>query len=114
MQYSYLPSWISFAVDRSKVVDAASALITAVRERWAAMPATDRPKLLIFGESLGTYGTEKTFGTAGAMVDGADGILLEGPMFANPIHRQLTADRAPGSPVWDRARTSPPTCTGTR
>lgn len=101
MQYSYLPSWISFAVDRTKVVDAASALIGAVRQRWAAMPATDRPKLLIFGESLGTYGTEKTFGTAGAMVEGADGILLEGPMFANPIHRELTAARAPGSPVWD-------------
>jgi len=101
MQYSYLPSWISFAVDRTKVVDAASALITAVRSRWAAMPADHRPKLLIFGESLGTYGTEKTFGTAAAMVDGADGILLEGPMFANPIHRELTADREPSSPVWD-------------
>ncbi|MBL7253846.1 alpha/beta hydrolase [Paractinoplanes lichenicola] len=101
MQYSYLPSWISFAVDRTTVVDAASALITAVRSRWAAMPETDRPKLLIFGESLGTYGTEKTFGTAAAMVDGADGILLEGPTFANPVHRELTAGRAPGSPVWD-------------
>ncbi|GAB2620594.1 membrane protein [Paractinoplanes abujensis] len=101
MQYSYLPSWISFAVDRTKVVDAASALITAVRERWTRMPAHDRPKLLIFGESLGTYGTEKTFGTAAAMVEGADGILLEGPMFANPVHRELTAGRAPGSPVWD-------------
>ncbi|WP_164842366.1 alpha/beta hydrolase [Actinoplanes solisilvae] len=101
MQYSYLPSWISFAVDRSKVVDAAAALIGAVRTRWAAMPVTQRPKLLIFGESLGTYGTEKTFGTASAMVDGADGILLAGPMFANPIHQELTAGRAPGSPVWD-------------
>ncbi|MGX6605771.1 alpha/beta hydrolase [Micromonosporaceae bacterium Da 78-11] len=101
MQYSYLPSWISFWVDRSKVVGASSALITAVHDRWAAMPATSRPKLLIFGESLGTYGTEKTFGSAEEMVAGADGILLEGPTFANPIHRQLTAARGPGSTVWD-------------
>ena len=101
MQYSYLPSWISFVVDRSKVVDAASALITAVRARWAAMPATARPKLLIFGESLGTYGTEKTFGTAQRMVSGADGILLEGPTFANPIHHELTAERTEGTTVWD-------------
>jgi uncharacterized membrane protein len=101
MQYSYLPSWISFAVDRSKVVDAAAALITAVQARRDAMPPTSRPKLLIFGESLGTYGTEKTFGTAERMVAGADGILLEGPTFANPIHQQLTADRAEGSTVWD-------------
>ena len=62
MQYSYLPSWISLLTDRSKVIDAASALITAVHDRWAAMPAGDRPKLLIFGESLGTLGIEKTFG----------------------------------------------------
>ncbi|MET0422830.1 MAG: alpha/beta-hydrolase family protein [Actinoplanes sp.] len=101
MQYSYLPSWISFAVDRSKVVDTASALITLVRQRWLALPANDRPKLLIFGESLGTYGTEKTFGSAENMVAGADGILLEGPMFANPIHQRLTAERVAGTPVWD-------------
>jgi uncharacterized membrane protein len=101
MQYSYLPSWISFLVDRSKVVDTASALITAVRSRWAAMPFSSRPKLLIFGESLGTYGTEKTFGSAENMVAGADGILLEGPTFANPIHQRLTKARAEGTPVWD-------------
>jgi uncharacterized membrane protein len=87
--------------DRSQVVDAASALITAVHDRWAAMAAESRPKLLIFGESLGTYGTEKTFGTAENMVAGADGILLEGPTFANPIHQRLTAERADGTPVWD-------------
>ncbi|GAA0552101.1 alpha/beta-hydrolase family protein [Paractinoplanes ferrugineus] len=101
MQYSYLPSSISFAVDRSKVTEAAAALIGAVHDRWAAMPVTGRPKLLIFGESLGTYGTEKTFGTAEKMVRGADGILLEGPTFANPIHQELTAGREAGSTVWD-------------
>jgi uncharacterized membrane protein len=101
MQYSYLPSALSFLFGRSQVVEAASALITAVHDRWAAMPPDHRPKLLIFGESLGTYGTEKTFGTAEKMVAGADGILLEGPTFANPIHRQLTEERAAGSPVWD-------------
>jgi uncharacterized membrane protein len=101
MQYSYLPSWISFWVDRGQVVDAASALITAVHDRWAAMPFRTRPKLLIFGESLGSYGTERTFGSAERMVAGADGILLEGPTFANPVHRQLTAGRDKGSPVWD-------------
>ncbi|WP_433296384.1 alpha/beta hydrolase [Actinoplanes sp. CA-030573] len=108
MQYSYLPSWISFMVDRSKVVAAASALITAVHDRWAAMPESSRPKLLIFGESLGTYGTEKTFGTAEKMVAGADGILLEGPTFANPIHQRLTEQRAAGSPVWDPSYPSLP------
>ncbi|MEU4244331.1 alpha/beta-hydrolase family protein [Actinoplanes sp. NPDC026619] len=114
MQYSYLPSSISFAVDRSKVIEAAAALITAVHDRWAAMPVTARPKLLIFGESLGTYGTEKTFGSAEEMVEGADGILLEGPTFANPIHRRLTDDRDPGSTVWDPAYAALPVAFASR
>jgi uncharacterized membrane protein len=103
MQYSYLPSWISFLADRSKVIDASSALITAVHRRWAAMPAGARPKLLLFGESLGTLGTEKTFGSVAAMASGADGILLEGPTFANPLRSQIIAGRRAGTPVWDPA-----------
>ncbi len=108
MQYSYLPSWISFATDRSKVAGAAAALITAVHDRWAAMPAARRPRLLIFGQSLGSLGTERTFGSVAAMTTGADGILLEGPTFANPLHRQLTEARAPGSPVWNPVTTGHP------
>jgi uncharacterized membrane protein len=101
MQYSYLPSWISFLVDRSKVAASGQALISAVHERWLALPAETRPKLLLFGESLGSFGTESAFGSAGAMRDGADGVLLVGPPFANPIRSSLLPDRDPGSPVWD-------------
>ena len=101
MQYSYLPSWISFLADTSKVIDASAQLITAVHDRWAAMPAATRPKLLLFGESLGSLGTEKTFGTVDRMVAGADGVLLEGPTFANPLRNQIVGDRDPASPVWD-------------
>jgi uncharacterized membrane protein len=103
MQYSYLPSWISFLADRSTVIDASAALITAVHDRWAAMPVATRPKLLLFGESLGTLGTEKTFGSVAAMAAGADGILLEGPTFANPLRNEIIAGRRPGTPVWDPA-----------
>ncbi|HEY7272649.1 MAG TPA: alpha/beta-hydrolase family protein [Actinoplanes sp.] len=101
MQYSYLPSWISFLADTSKVIDASEQLITAVHDRWAAMPAAKRPKLLLFGESLGSLGMEKTFGTVDRMVAGADGVLLEGPTFANPLRNQLIGDRDPASRVWD-------------
>jgi uncharacterized membrane protein len=101
MQYSYLPSWISFLADTSKVIDASAQLITAVHDRWATMPPATRPKLLLFGESLGSLGTEKTFGTVARMVAGADGVLLEGPTFANPLRNQIIGDRDPASPVWD-------------
>jgi uncharacterized membrane protein len=101
MQYSYLPSWISFLVDQSKVSESATALITAVHARWAALPVATRPRLLLFGESLGSFGTETAFGTPGALSTGADGTLLVGPPFANPIRRDLLPARDPGSPLWD-------------
>ena len=100
MQYSYLPSWLSFMVDKSKATEAASALIGAVHAEWAAMPADSRPKLVLFGESLGSYGTETTFGDLESMAAGADGTLLVGPPFANPIWRQLVDGRDEGTPVW--------------
>jgi uncharacterized membrane protein len=101
MQYSYLPSWLSFMVDKSKATDAASALIGAVHAEWEALPAESRPKLVLFGESLGSYGTETTFGDLDSMAAGADGVLLVGPPFANPIWSELVEGRDEGTPVWN-------------
>ncbi|WP_250003581.1 alpha/beta-hydrolase family protein [Actinoplanes sp. M2I2] len=107
MQYSYLPSWISFLTDRSKVRETATELIGAVRERWAAMPPRTRPQLLLSGESLGSYGAESAFAGLSGLTGAADGVLLVGPPFANPIHRHLTDTRAAGSPVWNPVPTGP-------
>jgi uncharacterized membrane protein len=100
MQYSYLPSWVSFLVDRSKASDAGTALIGEVTERIAEFPEAERPKLLVFGESLGSFGTESAFENVDDMLDRSDGALLVGPTFVNPIHENLTANRDPGSPFW--------------
>lgn len=100
MQYSYLPSWLSFMVDQSKVTETASALIGAVQAKWAAMPPQTRPKLVLFGESLGSYGTENTYRNLSSMAGAVDGVLLVGPPFANPIWQQLVAGRKVDSPVW--------------
>jgi uncharacterized membrane protein len=108
MQYSYLPSWISFMTDRAKVRDSARALIGAVRQRWAAQPPATRPQLLLFGESLGSYGTENAFGDLPEMVHTADGVLLVGPPFANPIRQELIEGRAAGSPLWNPVYGSQP------
>jgi uncharacterized membrane protein len=100
MQYSYLPSWLSLLVDQSKVTGTASALITAVRARWEALPAQSRPKLVLFGESLGSYGTETAYPDLASLAGGADGALLVGPPFVNPIWNQLVDERDDSSPVW--------------
>jgi uncharacterized membrane protein len=106
MQYSYLPSWISFLVDGPKAADAGAALNEAVHDWWSALPADSRPALIVFGESLGSLGTEAAFvqGDAAASVDAltsrSDGVLLVGPTAVNEIWKQIEAERAPDSPVW--------------
>ena len=61
IQYSYLPSWISYLVDQAKALAAGRALFDAVYGVWAKMPAGDRPKLFVAGESLGSFGGEAAF-----------------------------------------------------
>ncbi|MGR6916239.1 alpha/beta hydrolase [[Actinomadura] parvosata] len=100
MQYSYLPSWVSFLVDREKAAAAGRALFEAVRERWARLPAGARPKLLLSGESLGSYELEQAFRGLADLVARADGAVFVGPPNANPIWHRLTSGRDRGSPVW--------------
>lgn len=106
LQYSYLPSWISFLVDLDKASDAGRALIDAVQTRWSELPVDDRPRLLTYGESLGSFGAEAAFegDTVAASVDTAtsemDGVLFMGPTFANPIWSQIVDARMPGAPPW--------------
>ena len=100
LQYSFLPSWISFLVDTDKAADAGEAMIHAVQGRLANMPEATRPKLLVFGESLGSFGTESAFNNIDEMLKGVDGALLVGPVFRNDIHNTVTADRKAGSPFW--------------
>ncbi|MFD7641494.1 alpha/beta hydrolase [Kitasatospora sp. NPDC059795] len=99
-QYSYLPSWISFLTE-GEATDAGRALYDAVHAHWSQLPADSRPRLLVAGESLGSYAVERAF------PDGVDqlaaetgGALLVGPTPDNPLRRTITDGRAPGSPVW--------------
>lgn len=100
LQYSFLPSWISFLVDANKAADAGREVIHAVQGRLAEMPKETRPKLLLFGESLGSYGTEQAFDGIDDMISSVDGALLVGPVFRNDIHTSLTDHRDAGSPYW--------------
>jgi uncharacterized membrane protein len=110
MQYSYLPSWLSFLVDQAKARDAGRALFDAVYGVWANLPADARPKLYVFGESLGTFGGEAAFSGLADIVNRTNGVLWAGPPNFNELWRGLVADRDPGSPEWrpvvDEGRTA--------
>lgn len=100
LQYSFLPSWISFLVDDEKAADAGREMVRTVQRRLDDIPEDERPRLLLFGESLGSFGTEGAFDGIQHMISTVDGALLVGPVFKNPIHAAVTAARDPGSPAW--------------
>src|SRR3712207_5863167 len=85
MQYSYLPSWLSFLVDQVKARDAGRALFDAVYGTWAQLPPDDRPRLFVFGESLGTFGGEAAFSGLSDIQNRTDGVLWAGPPNFNAL-----------------------------
>lgn len=97
MQYSYLPSWVSFVGDRSTPVEAGRALFEAVYERWQQLPADDRPLLEVFGISLGSFGSQGAFGSLQDVLARTDGAVWAGTPGFTPLWQELTADRDPGS-----------------
>jgi uncharacterized membrane protein len=100
MQYSYLPSWISFLVDKNRAQESGRALFDAVYREWVDMPETTRPKLVIFGESLGSFGGETAFSGADDMQNRTDGIVFMGPTFDNTLAQDFRVQRDAGSPQW--------------
>jgi uncharacterized membrane protein len=100
MQYSYLPSWLSFLVDQAKARDAGRALFDAVYGAWSQLPERSRPKLYVFGESLGTFGGEAAFSGLADIRNRTDGVLWAGPPNFNELWRQLVQNRDAGSPEW--------------
>ncbi len=100
MQYSFLPSWLSFLVDKENARQAGQALFEAVDALIREMPEAQRPRLVVFGESLGSFGGEAPFLALNNLIARTDGALFSGPTFNNTIWTQLTRDRDPGSPEW--------------
>ena len=100
MQYSFLPSWLSFLVDKENARQAGQALFEAVDAMIKERPEGKRPKLVVFGESLGSFGGEAPFLALNNLVARTDGALFSGPTFNNTIWTDLTHNRDEGSPEW--------------
>lgn len=109
MQYSYLPSWLSYLVDQDRARDAGRALFDAVYARWIDLPADARPRLYVYGESLGSFGAETPFSGAFDLRNRTAGTLLVGPPAFNTLYGQFVRGRDPGStqamPVYQDGRT---------
>ncbi|HSJ84234.1 MAG TPA: alpha/beta-hydrolase family protein [Acidimicrobiia bacterium] len=100
VQYSYLASWLVMIQNQDIATDASAALYRVVSRRIQEEPESSRPKLLLYGESLGSFGWERTFAVFDDVVDGSDGALWVGPPRVNPLWRRLMSGRDAGSPIW--------------
>jgi uncharacterized membrane protein len=98
MQYSYLPSWISFLVDESEARDAGRDLFDAVYDRWSKLPDGARPRLFVSGESLGTFGGETAFSGEHDLRNRTAGTVFAGPPNSNTLFTAFRDDRDAGSP----------------
>lgn len=99
LQYSYLPSWISFLTDEQLSMDSGKQLIDAVQGRWAAQPLPHRPKLALYGESLGSMAGQAAFNFLPDIERmGFSSVLWAGPPNASPLWHALTVRRDPGTP----------------
>jgi len=98
IQYSYLPSWISYLVDQSKAREAGRALFDAVYGPWSQLPQDQRPRLFVAGESLGSFGGETAFSGEQSMANLTSGALWAGPPNFNTLFREFTDHRDAGSP----------------
>ncbi|HEY2223454.1 alpha/beta-hydrolase family protein [Actinomycetospora sp.] len=98
-QYSLLPSGLSFLLDGDRVREAGTTMFDAVRAAVDAMPpGAPRPKVVVFGESLGSLGSQAAFPTLDDVRARADGALWNGPPNSSPLWHGLVAGRDPGSP----------------
>jgi uncharacterized membrane protein len=109
MQYSYLPSWLSYLVDQARARDAGRELFDAVYARWSDLPQNARPRLYVYGESLGSFGAEAPFSGEFDLRNRTAGTLLVGPPAFNTLYGQFLRGRDPGStavaPVYRGGRT---------
>jgi uncharacterized membrane protein len=109
MQYSYLPSWLSFLVDRNRAKKAGRELFNQVYAVWSTLPPDKRPKLVVFGESLGTFGGEAAFSGVYDLRNRTDGVLWTGPPNSNTLWTDFVGDREPGTrevlPVYEDGET---------
>lgn len=96
-QYSYLPSSVQFIADTDRARESGKALVSAVVAWWKTLPQDDRPRLLLYGESLGVIAGEAAFDDLGDLLDSVDGVLWVGPPNSSRLWRDFVTRRDPGT-----------------
>jgi uncharacterized membrane protein len=100
VQYSYLPSVISLISEQRAVGETSLAVFDTIHQYWSTLPEGSRPKLYLYGLSLGSYGVESVLNSINAINQPIDGALMSGPPFVSDLNTMIVTSRDPGSPEW--------------
>jgi hypothetical protein len=73
------------------------AVFAVVHAYWSTLPQDDRPRLYLYGLSLGSYGVESILTSINIVNEPIDGALMVGPPFVNELWNDLVAGRDPGA-----------------
>lgn len=100
VQYSYLASWLSLLVEPGYGSETATALFDEVYDYWTKLPKEKRPKLYLYGLSLGAMNSQLSSELFQVLGDPYQGALWSGPPFTSRLWRSITNNRNEGTPEW--------------
>ncbi|MDO4927531.1 MAG: alpha/beta hydrolase [Corynebacterium sp.] len=98
MQYSYLPSAFEFIGDSERAKESGRILISTVVDWWNTLDENNRPKLYIYGESLGVSAGEAAFSGMRDITESVDGVLWLGPPNSSTLWSEFVERRDVGTP----------------
>ncbi|MFQ0814163.1 hypothetical protein AVM02_14180 [Brucella anthropi] len=100
MQYSYLSSPLSLFFQPEYGAEASRALFTTIYNYWKDLPRDQRPRLYLYGLSLGAMNSEVSAELFEMLDDPINGALWSGPPFPSRDWKAMTRRRNPGTPEW--------------
>ena len=100
VQYSYLNSPLALLTQAAYGAENARAVFVEIYGYWRTLPAATRPRLYLYGLSLGSLNSDLSFDLFDIIDAPFAGALWAGPPFRNKSWRRMTRDREVGSPAW--------------
>lgn len=100
IQYSYLSSQATLVFHPMRAIKSSTVMFNTIYDHWKTLPSESRPKIYLFGVSLGSYGGEESVKLYQILENPINGALWAGPPFVNDLHKDFVAHRNPDSPSW--------------
>ncbi len=100
MQYSYLPSALSLFVDAEAAKQNSQDFLETIHAHWRNLDSDTRPRLYLWGLSLGSFGSESSARSIRLVAEPVDGAVWAGPTFLNEDWLTIADNRDAGSPAW--------------